>query len=191
VQVLEDQNSYNYYPAGMGFERKKFEDKGSKKWTVYTGISLLETLDYAPIPVFLEKRINRKLAVRGNVQFLNKRSSQNQANSESVKYFGLGADLKRCFPRVYRWDWFLSGTLNLRVLKNTTTFYDSSYSTSSYIVQERTEIENASHAFIGVRFGADRFTSKNFYITWDYAFGLNTYLGSINGELNLLIGYRF
>jgi hypothetical protein len=191
VQVLEDQSSLDYYPSLFNFQRKTFEDKGNKQWTIYSGLSLLEPLNYAPIPLFLEKRLNEKFSVRGNVQFLNKKEDQNQADSEGVKYFGFGADLKRCFPRIYRWDWFVSGTLNLRLLKNTTKEYESMYSISGPYLQETTIVENASHGFIGIRFGADRFTSKNFYVTCDYAFGLNTYLNEINGEFNLLLGYRF
>jgi hypothetical protein len=181
-------DDYHIFPL---FNRKEIEDRGDKKWVIASGLSIAS--GGIPIPVFLEKYINDEFSIRGNLLFHSKKV-ENPPYSTSTRFIGLGVDFKKIFLRPYRWNWFLSATLNYRFANSKgvrDSTYITNYSFNTYTTVSVPFNENKNHSFIGLRFGGDRYTSSRFYITWDFAVGYNSYEKEIMPEMNLLLGYRF
>ena len=186
----EEPYDYSFFNP-FGFQRKKIENRGYKKWVIATGFSFVETGRGLPIPLFIEKQLTEKYSIRGNIQWRSRSSDPQAGIKFSNRYFGLGADFKRIFPRPYRWNWFLAGTINYRSLKLHYTEYENVYTNNGYTTVDKSYDEFKNHSFMGLRLGGDRYTTENFYITWDFGYGYHTFYKDLLPDMNLLLGYRF
>jgi hypothetical protein len=175
------QNSYLPYEFNI-FPQFKVEDRGNYQRVISSGLSFSPS--GATIPIFYEKNISKNKSVRLNVQWMNTSSDVQAGKNYSSKFIGFGADYKKIYPRPYRWNWFLAGTINYRK-------YSQEYLTYDYYGGSDYETLEMNHIFAGIRAGGDRYTGPRTYITWDMGLGYHSYLGSLALDMNILIGHRF
>jgi hypothetical protein len=176
---------YSYTPLVTWddlFPQTSISDRGYSKNTLYSGLSF--TSAGTSFPLLYEKKLSNNNSIRYNIQLAKKNSSDGYAYSISRRYFGMGVDYLKNFPRPYRWNWFAGGTLNYRIHSLTQTTYD--YNGRTYL--EKTKM---NHLFAGIRAGGVRYTGKKCFITWDMGMGYHTYFKRIKLDMNVLIGYRF
>ena len=176
---------YSYAPLVTWddlFPQTSISDRGYAKNTLYSGFSF--TSAGTSFPIMYEKELSKNNSIRYNIQLAKKNSSDGYAYSFTRKYFGMGVDYLKNFPRPYRWNWFAGGTLNYRIHSLTQTTYD--YNGRTYL--EKTKM---NHLFAGIRAGGVRYTGKKCFITWDMGMGYHTYFKRIKLDMNVLIGYRF
>jgi hypothetical protein len=176
---------YSYTPLVTWddlFPQTSISDRGYSKNTVYSGLSF--TSAGTSFPFIYEKGLSNNNSIRFNIQLAKKNSSDGYAYSFERRYFGLGVDYLKNFPRPFRWNWFAGGTLNYRIHSLTQTSYD--YYGVTYI--EKTKM---NHLFAGIRAGGVRYSGKKCFITWDMGMGYHTYFKRIALDMNVLIGYRF
>ena len=176
---------YSYAPLVTWddlFPQTSISDRGYAKNTLYSGFSF--TSAGTSFPIMYEKELSKNNSIRYNIQLAKKNSSDGYAYSISRRYFGMGVDYLKNFPRPYRWNWFAGGTLNYRIHSLTQTTYD--YNGRTYL-----EKTNMNHLFAGIRAGGVRYSGKKCFITWDMGMGYHTYFRRIKLDMNVLIGYRF
>ncbi len=176
---------YSYAPLVTWddlFPQTSISDRGYAKNTLYSGFSFNSA--GTSFPIMYEKELSKNNSIRYNIQLAKKNSSDGYAYSFTRKYFGMGVDYLKNFPRPYRWNWFAGGTLNYRIHSLTQTTYD--YNGRTYL--EKTKM---NHLFAGIRAGGVRYTGKKCFITWDMGMGYHTYFKRIKLDMNVLIGYRF
>lgn len=176
---------YSYEPLVTWddlFPQTSISDRGYAKNTLYSGLSF--TSAGTSFPLIYEKKLSNNNSIRYNIQLAKKNSSDGYAYSFTRKYFGMGVDYLKNFPRPYRWNWFAGGTLNYRIHSLTQTTYD--YNGRAYL-----EKTNMNHLFAGIRAGGVRYSGKKCFITWDMGMGYHTYFRRIKLDMNVLIGYRF
>lgn len=176
---------YSYAPLVTWddlFPQTSISDRGYAKNTLYSGFSF--TSAGTSFPIIYEKELSKNNSIRYNIQLAKKSSSDGYAYSFTRKYFGMGVDYLKNFPRPYRWNWFAGGTLNYRIHSLTQTTYD--YNGRTYL--EKTKM---NHLFAGIRAGGVRYSGKKCFITWDMGMGYHTYFRRIKLDMNVLIGYRF
>jgi hypothetical protein len=176
---------YSYEPLVTWddlFPQTSISDRGYSKNTLYSGLSF--TSAGTSFPLLYEKKLSNNNSIRYNIQLAKKNSSDGYAYSFYRRYFGMGVDYLKNFPRPFRWNWFAGGTLNYRIHSLTQTSYD--YYGVTYI--EKTKM---NHLFTGIRAGGVRYSGKKCFITWDMGMGYHTYFKRIALDMNVLIGYRF
>jgi len=176
---------YSYVPLVTWddlFPQTSISDRGYLKKTLYSGLSF--TSAGTSFPLLYEKQLSNNNSIRYNIQLAKKNSSDGYAYSFTRKYFGMGVDYLKNFPRQFRWNWFAGGTLNYRIHSLTQTTYD--YNGRAYL--EKTKM---NHLFAGIRAGGVRYSGKKCFITWDMGMGYHTYFKRIALDMNVLIGYRF
>ena len=173
-----------------GYFRKQIDDRGSRKWVIATGFSFLETGGSSfPFPIFVEKYLSDKYSVRANIQWRKRNSDSGYSNS--FRYFGVGLDFKKIFPRPYRWNWFVAATCNYRSINIYDITAEVIYQNNGYVTVENIYHENKNHFFSGLRIGSDRYCGEKFYLTWDLGIGYHTFYKIRTYDMNILLGYRF
>jgi hypothetical protein len=186
VWVSDLQPSYYSMPSlptlDEIFPQTKIENRGNYAKTVFSGLSF--SIEGTSIPIFYEKKLSANKSIRGGVQWMKRGMDYQAGRNYSSKFLGFGIDYKKIYPRPYRWNWFLAGTLNYRIHSREFLTYNS----YGYSRSETTEM---NHIFAGIRAGGDRYTGPRTYITWDIGLGYHSYLGSLALDMNILIGHRF